>query len=989
MTKLVNLVYLCTVNRRQMKAHLYNITEMLRGLKTFQNLFRAKFNSGNFNAFNWIAQFISPKLSWNALSAYLLPLSKQLFKDLMGSELELDVILIMIGGYFLAARRVFSQNMFIKKFTKSETMRINVVEKSETNTMKTKYMHLFAKSAAMLLLLLAPSFLFAQQTIVKGVVTDARTHETMPTVTVALEGTSVAGSTDNSGKYHLVSSSGNPTRIKVSFIGYKTVFKDVKPGEAQTIDISLSEDRQLLTEVVVKSAKKTRYTNRNNPAVELIRKVIAHKDSNRLENFSYAEYQQYERIIFSLSDLSEKFKNKRIFKNYQFLFTEQDSTEIGGKIQLPIYMEEKLSDNYFRKSPYAKKQVILASKQVKYDEHYVDNEGLKAYFNRMYMDIDIYDNNIPLLANQLLSPIADGAPSFYKFFITDTIKDVSPQLIELSFTPRTTTDMLFQGKIYITMDGNYAVQKAILSVNKNVNLNFVRQMQITLAFDKTDGGKYRLGQSDLKIDFGLNKNKGGGVYGERVVIMNNFVANKPRTPETYNGPEQMIAYNATEKGDEFWKAARPDTLKPGQANIYKNIDSLQNLASFKRAMNLITLFVAGYDNLGPFEVGPVNTFYNYNPVEGFRLRLGGRTTTTLSKRYYMETYGAYGFKDDKFKYFLSGTYSLNDKSIYSFPQEYLRASVQHDTKIPGQELQFVQEDNVLMSFKRGFNEIYTYNDVFRLDYVHEYLNHFSYKFELKAWNQSPAGALYFNNLVNDKPNPINSLQTTELSMELRYAPQEKFYQGKLYRTPIPDKYPVFTLRYQEGFKGFLKGQYNYQNVTADITKRFYLSQLGFTDVETEGGYIFNKLPFPLLDIHHANQTFALQLENYNMMNFLEFVSDHYASVNIDHHFNGFIFNKVPLLQKLKLREVLSFKSLWGGVRQENNPAYDKSLLQFPVNAEGRPLTYTLNNGPYMEASAGIENIFKILRLDVIRRLSYLDHPDAPVWGVRARIVVQF
>jgi len=839
----------------------------------------------------------------------------------------------------------------------------------------------------MLLLMMLPVMSMAQ-TVVKGAITDLRTHETMPGVSVAFDGTTTGSSADVQGNYR-ISTAGNSTRIKVSFIGYKTVYKDITPGIAQTINVAMSEDRRELSEVVIKSGKKTRYKNKNNPAVELIRQVIAHKDQNRLENFDYAEYQQYERMIFSLSDLSEKFKSKKIFKNYQFLFMEQDSDAMGGKNLLPIYMEEKLSDNYFRKSPYAKKQVIQANKQVKYDENFVDNEGLKAYFNRMYMDIEIYDNNIPLLGNQLLSPIADGAPSFYKFFITDTIKDVNPQLIELSFTPRNTTDLLFQGKIYITMDGNYAVQKAVLSVNKHINLNFVRQMQTTLAYEKTENGRYRLSQSDLKMDFGLNKNKGGGVYGERVVIINNFAVNKPRPKETYEGPAQMIAYNAAEKGDEFWKANRPDTLKPGQADIYKHIDSLQTLPSFKRAMKLITLFVAGYDNLGPFEIGPVNTFYNFNPVEGFRLRLGGRTTTTLSKRYYLETYGAYGFKDERFKYFLSGTYSLNDKSIYSFPQDYLRASVQRDTKIPGQELQFVQEDNFLLSFKRGNDNIYTYNDIFRLDYVHEYLNHFSYKFELKAWNQAPAGVLYFQNIVNDKPNTINDLQTTELSMELRYAPHEKFYQGKLYRTPIPDKYPIFTLRYQEGIGGLFKGNYNYQDITGNIAKRFYLSQLGYTDVEIEGGYIFNKLPYPLLDLPHANQTYSLQLDSYNMMNYLEFVSDHYASVDIDHHFNGFIFNKVPLLEKLKLREVVSFKSLWGGIRPENNPANDPSLLRFPVDGNGRPITYTLNNGPYMEASAGIENIFKVLRLDVVRRLTYLDHPDAPRWGVRARVLVQF
>ena len=404
------------------------------------------------------------------------------------------------------------------------------------------------KSILLILVTLIPSILFAQQTVVKGIITDARNHETMPAVTVNFEGTTIGAGSDNSGKYQLVTDKA-VTHIKISTIGYKTVIREVIPGKAQIINVALQADHQVLAEVVVKSAKRTKYTNRNNPAVELIRKVIAHKEQNRVENYDYAEYKQYEKMSFYLSDLSEKFKEKKIFKNYQFLFAEQDSNAMGGKILLPIYMEEKLSDNYFRKAPYAKKQIIQANKQVKYDENFVDNEGLKAYFNRMYMDIEIYDNNIPLLGNELLSPIADGAPSFYKFFITDTIKDVSPQLIELSFTPRNTTDMLFQGRIYITMDGNYAVQRAVLTVNKNINLNFVRQMQTILSFEKTETGKYRLSKSDLKMDFGLNKNKGGGVFGERVVEINDFEVNKARPQEVYNGPAQMIAFNATEKGD--------------------------------------------------------------------------------------------------------------------------------------------------------------------------------------------------------------------------------------------------------------------------------------------------------------------------------------------------------------------------------------------------------------------------------------------------------
>jgi hypothetical protein len=830
---------------------------------------------------------------------------------------------------------------------------------------------------------------YAQNTVVRGTVTDAKTKQPLGYVTVGFAGSNQGASTDDNGRFTLKTND-NFQQIKITYVGYKTVLRNIDAGKEQVINIALAEDSRQLSDVVVRSGKKKKYTNKGNPAVELIRQVIAHKEQNQVQNYNYAEYKQYERMVFSLSNLSDKFKEKRIFKNYQFMFRQQDSTAIGGKTLLPLYMEEKLSQNYYRKVPFAQKQVIEANKQVKYDENFVDNQGLTSYFNRMYQDINIYDNNVSLLSNQILSPIADHSPEFYKFFITDTLKDQKPNLIELSFTPRNTVTKLFEGKMYITMDGNYAVQNAYLTVNKNIDLNFVRQMQATLSFEKNNDGRYHLSQSNLKIEFGLNKNKGGGVFGERLVTVKNFVVNSPRPKVIYDGPALVVAQNATEQTNDYWNFSRPDTLDAVAASVYKNIDSLQTIPSFKRTMDIATLVLAGYKNFGPFEMGPVNTFYSFNPVEGFRARLGGRTTTALSKRYFFETYGAYGTRDQKFKYFLSSTYSLNNKSIYSFPQNYIRASFQHDTKVPGQELEFVQESNFLLSFKRGANDQWLYNDIFRLDYVKEYLNHFSYAVGFKKWNQSAAGALAFQNLSpNGTLNNVGLLHTSELSLNLRYAPKEKFYQGKLYRTPIPDKYPIFTLRYTQGIKGLIGGDYDYQNVVGNISKRFYASQLGYTDVSTEGGYLFGKVPFPLLDIHRANQSYAFQFQSFNLMNFQEFVSDHYASITIDHNFNGFLFNKIPLLKKLKLREVVNFKGLVGGVRSENNPVNDPSLLRFPTNTQGQATTYTLNNGGYAEGSVGVGNIFKVLRLDMVRRFTYLNNPDAPKWGLRTFVKFDF
>jgi hypothetical protein len=828
----------------------------------------------------------------------------------------------------------------------------------------------------------------AQITVVSGIVTDAKDKDPLPYVTVLFKGTNIITRTDGDGKFNISTAEAH-TQLQFSFVGYTTKIVTIKAGEAQDISVKMDAEAMALNEVVISSGKRPSYKNKNNPAVELIRQVIDHKSSNRMESYNQVEYKEYEKMLFSMSNLSDKFKNRRIFRNYQFLFDEQDSTKIGGKNVLPIFLQEKVTQNYFNKNPEKNKTIVLGDKSVNYDTPLIDSKGLSQYFERMYANVNIYDNNISLVSNQFLSPIADSAPTFYKFFITDTIKTQSPQLIELSFIPRNNTDLLFEGRIYITMDGRYAVQDAFLTVNKNINLNFVRALEVKLTFDKNEAQRYYLTKTNLLVDFGLNKNKGGGFTGERTVTLTDYAINKKQPEEIFEGPKIAIAPEAEKRSENFWLENRADTLSAADLRVYRNVDTLKNMTSFKKTMDLVTLLFAGYKDFGPFEVGPVNTFYSFNDVEGLRLRIGGRTTPALSKRYYFETYAAYGMKDEKWKYFLSGTYSLNNKSIYSFPQHYVRGSFQRDTKIPGQELQFVQEDNFLLSFKRGENNMMLYNDFYKVEYMKEHESHFSYNLSFRKWSQRPGGALNFNNLIDDQIQAVDKINSSEISLALRYAPRERFYQGKIYRTPIIDKYPVFNVRYTAGLKDVFESDYSYHNLMGSIDKRFYLSQLGYSDVTLEGSYIFGKVPFPLLSIHRANQTYAYQLNSYNLMNFLEFVSDHYASLNIDHNFNGFFFNKIPLLKKLKLRESVSFKILYGGLRDENNPAYDQSLLLFPTTANGVATTYILNKEPYMEGSVGVGNIFKLLRVDLVKRFNYLDHPVVSEWGVRARVKFDF
>jgi hypothetical protein len=824
------------------------------------------------------------------------------------------------------------------------------------------------------------------QTVVQGVVTDIYSKQPLQYVSVVLKG-GRGTVTDSLGRYKLTSSSKIAT-LQVTYVGYLTILKPITPGITQTIDFEMETDPKAINSVTVTTRKRAPYRNKGNPAVELIRRVIANKPLNRTDSYNYVQYEQYEKMQVSISNVSDKLSNSRLLKNYKFLLENRDTTKLEGKALLPVYLEETLSQKYYRKKPEKTKTIVTGEKRVNFGE-YIDNAGVSSYLNRLYMDVDIYDNDIPLFTYQFLSPIADLAPTFYMYYIRDTTVDANGhKLIKIYFTPRNTNDLLFRGNMWVTLDGNYSVVKINMFLSKNVNLNFVRELHIDLDFEKSEDNRYHLSRSNIMADASVTKGSGTGFFGERTVSYRKFKINQALPDSVYDGPALVKKEKADKLPDDFWKAGRHDTLTHTESKVYSNIDSLEKMPSFRRTLAIATFLVAGYTSVGPFEIGPAAAFYSFNPVEGFKLRLGGRTTPKFSKRLYFETYGAYGFKDERWKGFLSTTYSLNNKSIYSFPLNFVRVSYQHDTKIPGQELQFVAEDNFLLSFKRGKNDKWLYNSNFKIDFVKEFENHLSFSLGFKNWKQEPAGAIIYNKEVNGSVVNVNKLITSEFSGELRWAPKEQFYQGKVYRIPIINKYPIFTLRFIAGVKGLLNSEYNYQNISARFEKRAYMSQLGYSDLVVEGGYIFGKIPYPLMTVHRANQTYAYQLNSYNLMNFQEFVSDRFLGVSIDHHFNGLFFNRVPLLKKLKLREVVSVKVLYGGVRDENDPAKDPSLIKYPI-FDGSATTFALNKKPYIEGSVGIANIFKLIRVDLVKRFNYLENPYVASLGVRARFKFDF
>jgi hypothetical protein len=820
-------------------------------------------------------------------------------------------------------------------------------------------------------------------TRVRGKVIDANTKEPLPFVNIVFAGKNIGATTDYNGKYNIETQWAS-NKLQALFIGYESQTKDVIVGKSQVINFQLKSKSINLDEVVITSKKK-RYRNKGNPAVELIRKVIENKDNNRIEKLDFYEYDKYEKVEFDLNNITQEFRNRNSLRKFQYIFEHVDTSEINGKPFLPVFLKETVSKVYYRKKPESLKEFVSGTKMVGFHE-YIDSDGIAYFLNHLYQDIDLYNNNIDLLTNQFVSPISSISPSIYKFHILDTLDVNGYDCIKLAFQPRNKADFAFVGDLYITNDNKYSLVKAEMKVTDDINLNFVRDLKIEQEFEFVNNQYWILDKDELIVDFSLGE-KGIGMFGRRTVHTDNYLFEQERERKVYSSAENtIIQLDHKERDQEFWEQNRLVELTDQEQNIYIMTDSVKNIPAFKRTMDVVMFLIAGYWNFGYVDIGPVNTFYGFNDVEGFRLRLGGRTSDKFSKRFRLDGYLLYGFKDERIKYSASATYSLNNKPIKERPQHTIMAMYQNETNFPGMEMMFINEDNFLLSFKRGVADKIIYYNMFKLEHVKDWKNGFSSTLMFRNLTQEPGGTLTFDYADGSSEDEII---TTEIAPTIRFAPNEIYYQGINYRTPVITKYPIFQLSYTQGIDGLFNGEYNFGKLKFNVFKRFYLSIIGFTNCEIETGKVFGVVPYPLLFVHRANQTYSYQLRSYNLMNFLEFVSDEYLSFYAEHHFNGFLFNKIPLFKRLQLREIISFKSIFGHVTDENNPEVTSGLMQFPTDSYGNPTTFTLKDKPYMEASVGIGNILKVFRVDLVKRLSHLDNPNVTELGIRVRFKFEF
>ena len=857
--------------------------------------------------------------------------------------------------------------------------------------MKTKYIKSF-----LLFLLLGCCISVSAQNI-QGVVTDSLTNDPIPYLSVFYEGKGVGSITDNDGHYKVETRKGW-NKLTFSAVGYVTKVVNIIPGVTKNLNVRMRPDDIMLDEVVVKP-KREKYSRKNNPAVELMKKVIAHKNNNKLSENDYYQYNKYQKITMSLNDVTPEMLEKGMYKKMPFLKDQIELCEETNKFILPISVDETASQKIYRKHPKSEKTIIKGMSATGVNELFATGDMLSTVLKDVFTDVNIYDNDIRLLQYPFISPISSSdAISFYKFYIMDTTFVDKDKCFHLTFVPNNSQDFGFTGHLYVLADSSYTVKKCTMNLPKKSGVNFVDNMDIIQEFEQLPNGEWVLKTDDMIVEMTLMK------------IMQGFQIRRTTRYSDYafdELPQQLFKRKGAEikeadammRGDDFWNQYRPVPLTQTESSMDMLVKRLEQMPGFKYVIFVLKAFIENFvetgtkDNPSKVDIGPVNTMISNNYIDGLRLRMSAQTTANLNPHLFLKGYYAYGFKDHRSKYMGEVEYSFNKKEYLprEFPKNSITFSYQYDVMSPTDKFLKTDKDNVFVSFKTSTVDQMSYVRNIALKYENETQFGLKTTVEVKHSTDEPTGGLaYITN--DDQKTLVPEIQTMEASLAFRYAPGETFVNTKQRRIPVSFDAPVFTLSHTTGFKGVLGGEYNFNLTEVGLYKRFWFSSWGKIDMFVKGGAQWNKVPFPLLIMPAANLSYILQRETFNLINNMEFLNDRYASLDVSWDLNGKIFNRIPLLKKLKWREAIGFKMLYGHLTDKNNPMKhpgDSELFLFPTR-DGRPTSFVMDpKTPYMECSVGIHNIFKILHIDYVRRLNYLDHPDANKWGVRFMVMMTF
>jgi hypothetical protein len=825
---------------------------------------------------------------------------------------------------------------------------------------------------------------------VRGIVRDATSYEPIAYATVALTGKTVGTVSDAKGIFEMTIPE-STTSLTVSCQGYNKKTISIHKNRVNLYEILLQPQAQTLNEVVI---KKRKYSKKNNPAVDLMQRIRKTAQANDPKRNSYYNYKKYERITMGINNFTEGMQNNILFRNAKFLSENVDTSEVSGKPVLKLSIKETSADVHWRLRTKTQREVVTGLQNAGIDE-IADQASMRDFLQDVLREVDLYDKDINILQNRFVSPLSPLAADFYKFFITDSVDIDGEKCIALSFYPHNKSTFGFVGQMYVVPgDTAMFIKRVTMHVPAEINLNFIQNLYISQEFKRGDDGSRLKIKDDMTLEIQAVPGT-PGIYARRNVAYADHNYDPPvNEAEIYASlAPRSIEKEAEHRDEVFWQGVRLFKLPESERKIGLTMQRLRAMPVFYWGEKALRVLSFGYlytGNPSKFDIGQIKTFLSHSSLQGTRLRFGGMTTAAFSKHFFSRVYGAYGLGDHRWKYGLELEYSFNEKKLHSreFPIHSIRLNSSYDVDQLGQHYAFSSADNFFMSLTRmSASNRSSYNLSNSLLYTLELENNLSFKASLNTERQYGSPLMQLQ-LSDPEHTHLSYFDETWLDVELRFAPGEKFYQTRSHRFPINQDAPIITLSHRFAGKNMPLTHWGVNRTELSLQKRVWFSAWGYADLIGKCGHVWSKhTPYTQIFIPNANLSYTIQDGSFALMNPAEFITDTYAQADITYWANGAIFNYIPLLKWLKLREVFNYKLYWGKLSRDNDPRYNDNMLAFPDEAVA---TENISHTPYMEASVGIDNILRCIRLDYVWRLTHL-HPDYAIdrRGLRIAFHVTF
>lgn len=833
---------------------------------------------------------------------------------------------------------------------------------------------------------------------IHGVIVDAETGDTLLYPSASYKGHQVAVSGNAMGEYSIARHDG--WQLTFSAVGYKSKTITVTSSTSSKYDVKLKPDTKQLNEVVIRS-KSNKYSRKNNPAVELMKRVIAAKKRTDLQNHDFLQYTKYQKLTCAVNDITAADIDSGFISKHKWLLDQVETSPYNNKLILPISVDETVTQHIYRKNPKSEKDIIQGQSSSGVNQLLQTGDILTVAMKDVFTDVDIYDDQVRLLQYPFTSPIGKDAIGFYRYYIEDTVYVDNDLCYHLQFLPNNQQDFGFRGDLYILTDSSLHVKRCNLTIPKRSDVNFVENLQITQEYRRLPNGEWALSVDDMVVEMKIASFLSRALVIRTTRLGDYAFDELPKQLFKGKAKERREA-NSQMRDEAFWNQYRTVELTKAESSMDAFIHRIEQLKGFKYIIfgvkALVENFVETGDENHPSKVdfGPMNTMLTKNFIDGWRTRVSAQSTANLDDHWFFSGYVARGWHSKKNYYKGEAIYSFNKKEYLprEFPRRTISFSSTYDITSPSDKFIHTDKDNVFTAFKWAtVDKMMFYN---RQELKFEYEQEWGLKTTIgvKTEENEAAGRLFYNKLSSginfSFPENIvigdqlhnGKIRTTEMSFQLLLSPGRTYINTKQRRIPINLDAPVFMIQHTLGLKNVLGGEYNYNLSEASIYKRFWMNSWGKIDTYIKAGAQWNRVPYPLLIMPAANLSYIIEDESFNLINNMEFLNDRYASLDVSWDMNGKLFNRIPLLKKLKWREYIGVKCLWGTLTDKNNPLLEQNLgsdvlMQFPEGC------YVMDpKRPYVEWVAGIHNIFKVLHVEYVHRCNYTSLPTSNKHGVR-------